>query len=85
MLRITRVPGSQSQTLKLEGSLLEPWVDEVLEACRSTPTRTKLDLTGITFVDAAGTRLLCDLIKRGIEIAACSSFVAELLHLEVQP
>jgi hypothetical protein len=32
-------------------------------------------------VDAAGVQLLRDLKREGIEIAACSSFVAELLHV----
>ena len=34
----------------------------------------------VSFVDSAGTQLLRDLIRRGIAIAACSAFVAELLH-----
>jgi hypothetical protein len=33
-------------------------------------------------VDQAGAKLLKDLIRGGIEISACSGFVAELLHLE---
>ena len=87
MLRITRIDGQESQqTLKLEGKLLEPWVAEVLNVC--TPTngqsgRTNLDLSGLTFVDQAGAKLLKDLMLRGIAVTACSGFVAELLHLEI--
>jgi hypothetical protein len=33
-------------------------------------------------VDAAGARSLRDLMREGIKIAACSSFIGELLHLE---
>ena len=84
MLKITRIGGSDSdQTLKLEGKLLEPWGGELLRAVaesngHSHPVR--LDLSAVTFVDSAGKELLRDLILRGIAIAACSAFVAELLH-----
>jgi hypothetical protein len=33
-------------------------------------------------VNAAGIQLLRNLMAEGVEIAACSSFVGELLHLE---
>jgi hypothetical protein len=84
MLRLTRIVDSHSaQTLKLEGKLLGPWVEEVCRACVSVAVsshRTSLDLSALTFVDAAGERLLRDLIGQGLEIAACSSYVAELLR-----
>ena len=87
MLRITRVENGGSVTLVLEGSLLGLWVQELLDACTPPPGLTRpthLDLAGVTFVDAAGSRLLRNLITQGIEIAACSRFVAELLKLEMQ-
>jgi hypothetical protein len=84
MLRLTRIAATHStQTLKLEGKLLEPWVDEVRKACASgtDPSgRTSLDLSALTFVDAAGEGLLRDLFGRGIEVVACSSYVTELLR-----
>jgi hypothetical protein len=43
--------------------------------------RINLDLSALIFVDAAGERLLRELIARGIEVVACSSYVAELLRL----
>jgi ABC-type transporter Mla MlaB component len=86
MLRITRIDGQDStQTFKLEGKLREPWVAEVLSVCTSgdgQSGRTWLDLSGLTFVDQAGAKLLKDLIHGGIAVSACSGFVAELLHLE---
>jgi ABC-type transporter Mla MlaB component len=84
MLKITRIGGADSnQTLKLEGKLLEPWVGEVVRVvaesnCQSS--RIRLDLAAVRFVDSAGTQLLQELIRGGIKIAACSAFVAELLH-----
>ena len=86
MLKITQIDGQDStQTFKLEGKLREPWVAEVLTVCTARDGRshrTCLDLSGLTFVDQAGARLLKDLIGRGIAVSACSGFVAELLHLE---
>ncbi|HEV3256731.1 MAG TPA: hypothetical protein VG013_07630 [Gemmataceae bacterium] len=86
MLKITRIDGQDSkQTFKLEGTLLEPWIGEVLNVCTSPDGwsgRTSLDLSRLTFVDRAGVKLLKDLIRRGIVVSACSGFVGELLHLE---
>jgi hypothetical protein len=84
MLRLTRIAGMHpTQTIKLEGKLLEPWVDEVRKACApgtSPSSRISLDLFALTFVDAAGEGLLRDLIGRGIEVVACSGYIAELLR-----
>jgi len=86
MLRITRIAGADpTKTIKLEGKLLGPWVDEVRKACAQAmagSSRTRLDLSAVTFVDAAGVALLRELIRQGVEIAACSGYVAELLHAE---
>jgi ABC-type transporter Mla MlaB component len=86
MLKITRIDGQDAtQTFRLEGKLLEPWVAEVLNVCTSHDGRsggTSLELSGLTFVDQAGAKLLKDLIRRGIAVTACSDFIAELLHLE---
>jgi ABC-type transporter Mla MlaB component len=87
MLRITRIDGEDSmQTLKLEGKLLEPWIAELLSV--STPTndlagQNRLDLSGLTYVDQAGTKVLKELILRGYTVSGCSGFIAELLHLEI--
>lgn len=84
MLRLTRIAGThRSQTFKLEGKLLGPWVDEVSRACAAgagPSSQINLDLSALIFVDTAGERLLRDLIARGIEVVACSSYVRELLQ-----
>ena len=86
MLRITHAPGCDSVlTLRLEGKLLGPWVQELARSCDglSCPRDcVRLDLSAVTFVDAPGLALLHDLLGRGVTLAACSGLVAELLRLE---
>jgi hypothetical protein len=84
MLRITQaIRQSGGVIVKLEGKLLEPWVDEVrrlfLASAGNSPPR--LDLASLTFADAAGTELLRQLLRQGVAVESCSSFVAALLHL----
>ena len=72
-------------TLKLEGELRGPWVEEVRNAWAQRAPRSPcldLDLCAVTFVDAAGAQFLRDLVGQGTSVAACSSFIAELLQLE---
>ena len=84
MLKITRLSRKgRGLTIKLEGELLEAWVGAARAACAARGRRPRrLDLAAVTYVDAAGVQLLRDLMAEGIEIAAYSSFVGELLHLE---
>ena len=86
MLKITRLARrGRVQTIKLEGEILKPWVGAVLDACATPdrrPRHLRLDLAAVNYVDAAGVHLLRELMREGIEIAACSSFIGELLHLE---
>ncbi len=86
MLRITRVDGNgRAVTLRLEGKLLAPWVGEVRSAWAPSAGEAgplRLDLAAVTYVDGAGTELLRDLLGRGATLAACSGYVAQLLHVE---
>ena len=84
MLRITRLSQKgQGLTIKLEGEIVGAWVGAARDACAIRGRRPlRLDLAAVTYVDAAGVQLLRDLVAQGAAIAACSSFVGELLHLE---
>ena len=86
MLKITRVAHKgRGLTIKLEGEILGPWGESVRAACAirgRRPRPRRLDLAAITYVDAAGVELLRDLMAEGVKIAACSSFVRELLQLK---
>lgn len=84
MLKVTRRSrGVRALTVQLEGKLLGPWVAAVRDACRGRGRRSGrllLDLAAVTYADAAGAQLLRELVGEGVEIAACSGFVGELLR-----
>jgi anti-anti-sigma regulatory factor len=86
VLRITRISRKgRGLTIKLEGEIVGARVAVARDACAARgrrPRRLCLDLAAVTYVDAAGVQLLRDLMAGGAEIAACSSFVGELLHRE---
>jgi anti-anti-sigma regulatory factor len=86
MLRITEITdGGPDVLLKVEGKLRGPWVEELSRVCaglgRGEPRAVCLDLSAVTFLDEAGTRLLRELMRGGVVVTA-SGFVAELLRRE---
>ena len=68
--------------IKLEGKLLQAWLDEVrgFFAEGEEGSSPSLDLSGLSFVDRRGAEMLQQLLRQGVRIHACSPFVAELLH-----
>lgn len=84
MLKITSHRHGTSLTLQLEGKLAGPWVAE-LEACwrasagsrRRGPIR--VDLSAVTFIDAAGMELLAMLNERGAEFVAEDCMMSEVV------
>jgi hypothetical protein len=87
MLRITTHDNPECLTFQLEGKLAGPWVQE-LENCwqNTVPGHrrpvVRVDLRGVTSVDAAGKEYLAALHEQGAEFvcAGCAmkAFVAEL-------
>ena len=75
MLRITVHDNSNALTLQLEGRLAGPWV-RVLEECwqgalaRQRKPILRVDLTGVTCIDAAGRACLAALHRQGAEFVA---------------
>jgi ABC-type transporter Mla MlaB component len=76
MLKITqhRDAASESVSFILEGRLAGPWVEE-LDACwrqkaEHPQSRTVVDLTGVTFVDAKGKALLTRMWQQGADLRA---------------
>ena len=88
MLRISVSEQDPScRIIKLEGKLLQAWVDEVHRFCVEAEDGSlpSLDLSGLSFVDRRGAEMLQQLLRQGVRIHACSPFVAELLHWDRKP
>ncbi|MGD0221491.1 MAG: TolC family protein [Terriglobia bacterium] len=73
MLRITTSDIGEKVTLKLEGKLSGPWVEELDRCWRmSSHIYNKqglvVDLSGVTFVDPAGKKLLCSIAGGGAQL-----------------
>ena len=69
MLRISTSECDDKVTLKLEGKLSGPWVEE-FERCWNTSLdickkSVAVDLSGVTYVDSAGKKLLCSVAQKG--------------------
>ena len=83
MLKISQAgKGNHSVTLKLEGSVVGPWVGELRQVCETLLTEgrpLKLDLADVTFADASGVSVLSSFKSRGVTLSNCSPFVEEQL------
>ena len=82
MLRITRQPGADCDTLLLEGKLLKEWIEEVQEAVGQTrrdAAAIVLDLSGLRFIDEEGARFLRECRGRGTSLVGAPPFVSTLL------
>jgi RNA polymerase sigma-70 factor (ECF subfamily) len=83
MLKIVPERADDAATLKVEGRLIGPWVEELREACAKALDRDDpltLDLGGVLFMDSAGIALVQDLRRRQVPVENCSSFVTEQLR-----
>jgi hypothetical protein len=87
MLRITTHDNPASLTFQLEGRLAGPWVRE-LEGCWQNAMANgaqvlRVDLFGLTFIDAAGKQLLAAMHAHGAELVAAGclmrAIVAEIV------
>jgi hypothetical protein len=76
MLRITVHEDPGSLTFQLEGRLAGPWVRELEDCWRGTLAGRhkpvlRLDLTGVTYVDAVGKDFLAAANAEGAQFVAC--------------
>jgi ABC-type transporter Mla MlaB component len=88
MLRITVHDASEALTFQLEGRLAGPWVRELEECWRDALASRRepmfrVDLTGVTSIDAAGQACLAALHREGAEFTAADcltkAVVAEII------
>ena len=73
MLRITSRIDPSGIILDLEGKLAGPWVQEVENCWRQIDIqnrRLRVNLRAVTFVDAAGAKLLDSMYRKGAELEA---------------
>jgi ABC-type transporter Mla MlaB component len=83
MLRITTQKLTDSTSLKLEGTLKGPWVDELQKAWSALADKGKsvnVDLHGVSFVDASGRDLLLAMQREGSVLNGASGFLRNLLE-----
>ena len=83
MLKISLAgTANQNTTLKLEGRIVGPWVDELRQICElalSEGKALRLDLADVSFVDEGGVAALASYRSRGVTLANGSPFVEEQL------
>jgi len=73
MLRITVNDSAGVLTFRLEGRLEGPWVRELEQCWRSMVDGAKtvrVDLTGVTYIDAAGKAQLAEMHEHGAQFIA---------------
>ena len=83
MLRISRQTTARSVTLRMEGEITGPWVDETDRVCASAIAaggRLRIDLAQVTFVDRAGIELLSKLRRDNAVLKNCSPLLKAQLR-----
>jgi outer membrane protein len=89
MLRITTTDVGEKVTLRLEGKLSGPWVEEFERCWRMSSDIYKkkglvVDLSGLSFADPAGKKLLCSISSEGAQLIGCGLVPKSLIE-EVAP
>ncbi len=83
MLRIAQLERTpRHQTLRLEGQVVGPWVEELRRSCEQileAGGAVILDLTDVSFMDREGVALVRALVDRQVTLINSSPFVAEQL------
>jgi hypothetical protein len=90
MLRITVVESSANAvTLRVEGSIAGPWVDELRATCsgltKTDPIQLCLELEDVSFADTTGVAFLRELRDRGVGLSHASPFLSELFKNDCSP
>jgi hypothetical protein len=90
MLRITVVESNaRAVTLRVEGRVAGPWVEELRTSCSvhtgREPIQLHLELEDVSFADAAGIAFLKELREEGVGLYHVSPFLTELFKNESLP
>jgi anti-anti-sigma regulatory factor len=82
MLKVTTTNQDQTITLKLEGKLAGPWVEEVTRVWTNragTPRGYVIDLRSVTFIDSPGQALLATMSRQGAELIAADCLTRNIV------
>ena len=83
MLKILQAEkANRGFTLELEARVGGPWVHELQSVCESLLKEgrvLKLDLAGVSYVNADGVSVLMSFKSRGVTLNNCSQFVEQQL------
>jgi anti-anti-sigma regulatory factor len=83
MLKVTTINQDQTITLKLEGKLAGPWVQEVtrvwIDTAQSTRCGYVVDLRSVTFVDRSGRALLKTMSQHGAQLIAADCLTRNIV------
>ena len=86
-ITVTAMDGT-TVTLKLEGRIAGKWVDELRKECNLCLAKGReliLDLSGVSFVDDRGIRVLKTMAGRQVTLVECSLFLSELFKKKEIP
>lgn len=87
MLKVTTTDQDRTITLKLEGRLVGPWVQEVsrvwMDAAQCSWVGFVIDLRSVTFIDNPGRALLADMSRRGAQLVATDCLTRNIVD-EIQ-
>ena len=86
MLRITIAEEDEEQRWTLQGALSGPWVAQLKSNWEKSHglngnRKCIVDLTGVTFVDLNGERVLATMMKEGAEFIATGVYTKHLLEM----
>ena len=83
MLKVTTTNQNQTITLKLEGKLAGPWVQEVtrvwVDTAQSPRSDYVVDLRSVTFIDRPGQALLATMSQQGAKLIAADCLTRNIV------
>ena len=84
MLKISLVDGQRQRRLIVEGTLIEPWTDELTTACERAKADLDgreliVDLRGVTGIGSEGEGVLLQLMRAKTKLQ-CGLFMSEVLR-----
>ena len=83
MLKVTTTDQNQTVTLKLEGKLVGPWVQEVTRVWDDTARTPRggyvIDLRSVTFIDSPGKALLATMSRHGAQLIAADCLTRNIV------